>query len=481
MPLVPSCWTTILPMLSIDGVQYFAGVKKLQAEFLFSVVTLLPRDDFFREIDLSTTFTFWFLFSAMVLWVILFSILLYSFWWLQGREDEHTRSTEASRTLHETKTKLLARLSHELRTPLAGIIGLVDILESACIEEEQKANVSVLKKTCTDLMQLLDGMLVLAKNEAGRSNVESNEFDLRDELGNAIINLRGMVADRDIKVRLKYDSSLHDVFVGDRRRLRQIVDNLLSNASKFTIRGTIGISVEARCHDSDEPTQIIDFRVSDTGIGIPKDRKTAVFEEFEQADHLVRVNHGGVGLGLAIVRSLCRLMGGDVEIAHTSPEGTEFHFRTPLGIKTSSAPSPTFPNIPIQAHPLRGLHVLVAEDTKLLSILILRLIEKSGGKCTLTKDGRELLNVYCDSPERFDVILMDVQMPHVDGIEATKEIKKLDGAHSQIPIIALTAHALESDRERCLAAEMSDYVRKPLDKDIIVSTILALVRNGEDD
>jgi signal transduction histidine kinase len=236
MPLVPSCWTTILPMLSIDGVQYFAGVKKLQAEFLFSVVTLLPRDDFFREIDLSTTFTFWFLFSAMVLWVILFSILLYSFWWLQGREDEHTRSTEASRTLHETKTKLLARLSHELRTPLAGIIGLVDILESACIEEEQKANVSVLKKTFTDLMQLLDGMLVLAKNEAGRSNVESNEFDLRDELGNAVTNLRGMVAGRDIKVRLKYDSSLPDVFVGDRRRLRQIVDNLFSNASKFTIR-----------------------------------------------------------------------------------------------------------------------------------------------------------------------------------------------------------------------------------------------------
>jgi signal transduction histidine kinase len=319
-------------MLTLEGDVYFAGVTTLQAEFKLTIVTLLPRRDYFAEIDQSRFFTVCILSCAMILWVLLFSVLVYSRWWLQGREDEHVRSAEYESNLHATKQRLLAQLSHELRTPLSGIVGLLDVLESECVQPEQKAHVMMLKKTCADLMQLLDGMLVLAKTEAGKSNVESNQFDLHGELEQVVANLRLMVSLRDVQVVCKYDGSLPDEFVGDRRKLRQIIDNLVSNAYKFTEAGTISIKVAKREQDAGAGSIYLDFWVDDTGTGILESREESIFDEFVQGDLGIRAVHGGSGLGLSIVRSLSRLMGGDVELAHTSQEGSSFRFWIRLGV-----------------------------------------------------------------------------------------------------------------------------------------------------
>jgi signal transduction histidine kinase/CheY-like chemotaxis protein len=408
-------------------------------------------------------------------------LLLSMLWYTHRREKEHARLTEYEKTTHENKQNLLARLSHELRTPLAGIVGLLDVLESECVVPEQKVHVSLLQKTCTDMMQLLDGILLLAKTGAGKSNAEEMLFDLHKEMEVATSNLRLIVAPRGISVSLTYAEDLCDEFVGDRRMIRQVIDNLLSNASKFTYQGRIAVVVEGH-RTADEKHIIVHVRVTDTGTGIAQNRKEAVFDEFEQADLGVRSLHGGSGLGLSTVRSLCQLMGGEVEIESTSTAGTTFHFWLRLGVKMAHSMDATAsPRPSISHNSLHGLHILVAEDTRLLSKLMKRLIEKEGGECTVEEDGQRAVDVYSLHPRRFDVILMDLIMPVLTGYEATERIRALERAEAafrHIPIIALTAHAFESDRQRCLEAGMDEYVRKPVDRSTIVTTILRLVKGG---
>jgi CheY-like chemotaxis protein len=328
-----------------------------------------------------------------------------------------------------------------------------------------------------DLMQLLDGMLVLARTEAGKSNIESNDFDLYSKLEQVVANLRLLVSQQAIRVECRYGKTLPDEFVGDRRKLRQIIDNLISNAYKFTNTGTISIIVAARAQDPGAGMMFVDFWIEDTGSGIPTGREETIFDEFVQGDLGIRAVHGGSGLGLSIVRSLCRLMGGNVEIAHTSPKGSSFHFWIRLGICGGPSSDMGPPTATFRETPLSGLHVLVAEDTALLRKLVKRLVEKAGGACTVTEDGQQAVDTYRATPFLFDAILMDVQMPCLDGIEATRCIRELEEAGKvpgRVPIVALTAHAQDSDQQHCMSAGMDDYIRKPIDRSIIVSSILRL-------
>jgi CheY-like chemotaxis protein len=289
---------------------------------------------------------------------------------------------------------------------------------------------------------------------------------------------------RGVLVLLTYADDLCDEFVGDRRMIRQVIDNLLSNASKFTDQGRIDVVVEEdKSAEESGMKTTVHFRVIDTGTGILQGRKEAVIDEFVQADLGVRSLHGGSGLGLSIVRSLCRLMGGEVEIESTSKAGTTFHFWLQLGVKRSNSMDATASSSRPSIRPnlLSELHVLVAEDTRLLSKLIKRLVEKEGGKCTVTEDGQQVVDAYSRNPKCFDVILMDLIMPVLSGYEATEQIRtleKIEDPCRHIPVIAVTAHAFERDRQRCLEAGMDEYIRKPIDRSIIVNTILRLVKRG---
>lgn len=464
--------------LRINGNRYFYGIRKLATDYNVTIVALIPRSHYFANIDKSKNITIAILVTAIALWILFASLVGLILYRLRkhGRNNENRADHEAR--MHKEKQRMMARLSHEMRTPMAVMIGMLEVMHSECSNDEQRGHVILLQKISDDMMQLLDGLLMLAKAEAGKSNVENQAFNLRTELATALESISPLTTSRGIHLKFEYGSDLGQDFLGDRRKIRQVVDNLLSNAAKFTDRGSISVIV-SKGRFVPPHTQFVDVRVADTGCGIPDNRLEDIFLEFVQVDQAARTRYGGSGLGLSIVRSLCKLMGGDVEIEHSSPEGTCFHFWLQLNSLASFRKSETVIKTYEAPSPLLGLHVLVAEDTRLLCKLIERLLQKEGASVTLTADGVEVVETYQANPTTFSAILMDLQMPRMDGYEATRKIRALEAEGAlpgKIPIIALTAHAMDSDEEQCRKVGMDDYIRKPIDKQTIISTLLRKTR-----
>lgn len=280
---------------------------------------------------------------------------------------------------------------------------------------------------------------------------------------------------------LKYDEHMAKEFVGDRRVLRQILDNLLSNAAKFTDHGRIEIEVAGNPVRTDD-RYLVKIMVRDTGIGIDPSRREAIFEEFVQANDRVKILYGGSGLGLSIVRSLCRLLGGDITVDSSSSQGTCFRFSVSLGVPSASIRRSEVVSETMKKDecPLEGIRVLVAEDTRLISKILERFLLKEGARATMSEDGKAALDIYCERPFDYDIILMDLQMPRLDGYEATRQIRKLEAEGAlpgRVPIVALTAHAMENDAIKCREVGMNDYVRKPISRETMLSAILSLARS----
>jgi signal transduction histidine kinase/ActR/RegA family two-component response regulator len=467
--------------LSIRKRRYIYAIRKFRNNFNTTVVSLVPRDYLFKQVDESRRVTVGVFVAALVLWLLFASTVGAALYKTRRREHAHLARAEKEEHLRLEKQSAMARLSHELRTPMAAMIGLLDVLDGECSSAEQKAHVSLLQKTSSDMMQLLDGLLLLARADAGKSNVEEQVFNLRRELEAAIASIGPLTCPRGIKASLWYEPNMVDEFLGDRRKIRQILDNLLSNSAKFTDAGHIRVSV-SKGRFVLPYTQFVDVRVEDTGCGIPENRIEEIFQEFVQGNPGIRSKYGGSGLGLSIVRSLCKLMGGDIEVESNSPSGTCFHFWLRLANVTSFRKSVTVIKTLDAPNPLRGLHILVAEDTRLLSKLIERLLVKEGAEVTLTADGIEVVDAYRATPVAFSAILMDLQMPRMDGYDATKTIRRLEQSSvlpGRIPIIALTAHAMDSDAAMCKEVGMDDYLRKPLDRATIVATLLRRCKNRD--
>lgn len=460
--------------LRIDGTRYFYGIRKLATDYNVTIVALIPRSHYFAGIDKSRKITIAIFVTAIALWILFASMVALILYRLHkhGRHSKNRAEHEAR--MHKEKQRMMARLSHEMRTPMAIMIGMLEVMHSECGSQEQRGHVILLQKISDDMMQLLDGLLMLAKAEAGKSNVENQAFNLLTELETALKSISPLTNSRSIQLRFEYEGDLDHNFLGDRRKIRQVIDNLLSNSAKFTDQGSISVLV-GKGRFVPPHTQFVDVRVADTGCGIPENRLEDIFLEFVQVDQATRTRYGGSGLGLSIVRSLCKLMGGDVEIEHSSPEGTCFHFWLQLNCMSSFRKSETVIKTYEAPNPLQGLHVLVAEDTRLLSKLIERMLKKEGADVTLTADGVEVVEAYHANSTTFSAILMDLQMPRMDGYEATRKIRALEAEGAlpgRIPIIALTAHAMDSDEEQCRKVGMDDYLRKPSDRRIIVATLL---------
>lgn len=460
--------------LSIQKRRYFYAIRKFSGNYNATIVSLLPRDYFFKQVDESRRITIGIFVAALILWFLFALTVGMALFKTRRREHAHLARADHEERMHKEKQLMMARLSHELRTPMSSMIGLLDVMQSECLNNEQKGHVTLLQKTSDDMMELLDGLLMLAKAEAGKSNVEEQVFNLRKELTTALESIGPLTAPRGIRLSLEYGSDLMDEFLGDRRKIRQVIMNILNNSAKFTEKGLISVRA-SKGRFVPPHVQFVDVRVEDTGCGVPDNRLEDIFQEFVQGDPVVRTAQAGSGLGLSIVRSLCKLMGGNVEIENSSPAGTCFHFWLKLKLLSSFRKAETVIQTCEEPNPLQGIHVLVAEDTRLLLKLIERLLKKEGAEVTLTADGVEVVEAYQANPLAYSAILMDLQMPRMDGYEATKRIRLLEATGQvpgRIPIIALTAHAMDSDAERCRAVGMEDYLRKPLDKSIIVSTLL---------
>lgn len=385
---------------------------------------------------------------------ILLASLLLSF--AQTEQTRYLREEkERMEATSQAKDAFLTTISHELRTPIHAITGVADLLGKTAQSAEQSVYLEKLLSSSQHLQSLVAGILDLSRIEAGRLELETTVFRLDEEL-EKLRQMFSVPAQQKGLLFSVLQTLPHALQVrGDPMRLRQILVNLLGNALKFTANGSISLSVQPQAGTREGHIHL-HFVVTDTGIGISLKQQQNLFQPFTQADSSTARRYGGSGMGLVISQRLVRLMGGELELESTPEQGSRFFFTLDLPIAASETPPLTLP-VAEDKKDLSGYRVLLVDDDEVNCYLGERMLERLGIKATVADSGKAALQQLEQHP--FDLVMMDVSMPDMDGYTATRHIR--NAGHTQLPIIAVTAHAIEGERERCLAAGMNDYLTKP--------------------
>ncbi|MEM5516779.1 ATP-binding protein [Henriciella sp. AS95] len=373
----------------------------------------------------------------------------------------------------EAKSEFLASMSHEIRTPLNGILGMAQALGHRNLQHEEREMVDAILDCSKSLMTLLNDILDLSKIEAGKLEIAPITDDFRHKLKRTERFYRPRAEEKGLFLRVIVDKNIPSVMEFDPVRFRQCIDNLLSNALKFTSTG--GVIVAATCEDCTDPDNVrLKIHVSDTGIGMTEQQVSKLFQNFQQADASTTRSFGGSGLGLSIARKLARLMGGDINAVSKPGKGSIFTFSMEAKRVAQPANSDTRPSTPVFAPELvsprkdervvdfRGKTALVVDDNRINRRVARLFIEPLGLHVIEAGSGREALDVLSKTP--VDIVLLDIHMPEMDGPETLSRIRDSDEAWSEVPTIALTADAMAGDRERYISMGMSDYVSKPIDE-----------------
>jgi two-component system, sensor histidine kinase and response regulator len=404
------------------------------------------------------------------------------------KRKEAERALENGRTAAENASQLkgefLANISHEIRTPMSAIIGMTDLTLCTELDADQQEYLTTVKQSAESLLELLNDVLDLSKIEAGRLDIDNSAFDLRISVTNTLKPMAFVAEQQGLKLNVSIGQDVPATVVSDASRLRQILVNLVGNAIKFTPEGYVEVTVQKQWEADDEVG--LEFIVADTGIGIPASKLDRIFEASSQADSSITRDFGGTGLGLTITSQLLQLMNGRVWVQSEVGKGSRFHFTLRCRLPTpeeaqqldrqleSSATTTVTNRFGVPSSPLM---ILVADDHPANRKLIGKILQKQGHSIHFAKNGTEVLEQVAN--QEYDIILMDVQMPEMDGYQATAAIREREReTQTHVPIIAVTAHAMQGQREQCLAAGMDAYLSKPV-KTLELVTLIDSLRDNE--